>query len=76
MAIGDAALAFDPIASQGLAHALGSAIVAAGALRKHNGVSARVRYGYELATIATRLRSAELASLPLEAAGTTRPTDA
>ena len=32
MAVGDAASAFDPIASQGLFHALSSAQVAAGAL--------------------------------------------
>jgi flavin-dependent dehydrogenase len=46
IAVGDAAAAFDPITSQGLANALGSALVAAGALLSRNYTAPAVERGY------------------------------
>jgi hypothetical protein len=46
MAVGDAASAFDPIASQGLFNALSSALVAAGALQSSDGLTAGTARAY------------------------------
>ncbi len=46
IAVGDAASAFDPIASQGLVNALSSALVAAGAILSPDGLSADAASGY------------------------------
>jgi flavin-dependent dehydrogenase len=57
MAVGDAACAFDPIASQGLFNALSSALVAAGALQSSDGLTAGTRRAYADAVAAAFLFS-------------------
>jgi flavin-dependent dehydrogenase len=53
IAIGDAAAAFDPIASQGLVNALSSAAVAAGVIAKEGDITVEVAADYSSATIET-----------------------
>lgn len=59
IAIGDAAAAFDPIASQGLVNALASAMVAAGALLEAGDMTADAAAGYSAAVISTFMYSEE-----------------
>ncbi|MBY5523589.1 hypothetical protein HFO62_30115 [Rhizobium leguminosarum] len=58
IAIGDAAVAFDPIASQGLANALSSAIVSAGAIAYEGNITPRVASDYS-ASISTTFEYSE-----------------
>lgn len=53
IAIGDAAAAFDPIASQGLVNALSSAAVAAGVIAKEGGITVDVAADYSSAAMET-----------------------
>lgn len=53
IAVGDAAAAFDPIASQGLANALSSAMVSAGAIVSEGGITAQVALNYSGAMLTT-----------------------
>ena len=57
MAVGDAAAAFDPIASQGLANALGSSLVAAGAVLSGAFAAESGQRGYSDLILAAFLRS-------------------
>ncbi|WP_312841740.1 NAD(P)/FAD-dependent oxidoreductase [Sinorhizobium psoraleae] len=57
IAIGDAAAAFDPIASQGLFNALSAAMVAAGIIAERGAVSFDVAADYTAAMISTFLHS-------------------
>ena len=57
IAIGDAAAAFDPISSQGLAHAVGSALAVAGILRQSGCISEGVAAEFQEANLATALNS-------------------
>lgn len=57
IAIGDAAAAFDPISSQGLAHAVGSALAVAGILRQSGCISEEVAAEFQEANLATALNS-------------------
>lgn len=58
IAIGDAAVAFDPIASQGLANALSSALVSAGAIASEGAITPDVAVNYS-ASIATTFEYSE-----------------
>lgn len=58
IAVGDAALAFDPLTAQGLSHAVGSGLAAAGALLRHRAVTADVAEAYTAATHASRTPAA------------------
>ena len=53
IAIGDAAASFDPVTSQGLANALSTALVAAGAILSPGGLDADARRIYSDAVAAT-----------------------
>ncbi|RVP48878.1 NAD(P)/FAD-dependent oxidoreductase [Sinorhizobium medicae] len=57
IAIGDAAAAFDPVASQGLFNALSAAMVAAGIIAERGAVSLDVATDYTAAIISTFLHS-------------------
>lgn len=58
IAIGDAAAAFDPIASQGLFNALSAAVVAAGIITEHEGgITLEVALEYSAAMMSTFLHS-------------------
>ena len=57
IAVGDAAMSFDPIASQGLFNALSSALAAAGLLLSEEGLSAQMANAWSGAVAATFLRS-------------------
>jgi hypothetical protein len=57
IAVGDAAMSFDPIASQGLFNALSSALAAAGLLLSQEGLSAATANAWSGAVAATFLRS-------------------
>lgn len=57
IAVGDAAMSFDPIASQGLFNALSSALAAAGLLLSEEGLSAEVARAWSGAVAATFLKS-------------------
>jgi flavin-dependent dehydrogenase len=57
IAIGDAAAAFDPIASQGLVNALSSALVAAGVIATEGDITLKVAADYSAAMIATFMHS-------------------
>ncbi len=76
IAIGDASISYDPICSQGLAHAIGSAIVAAGAILAAGGISSDAAVAYDAAILATaerteRLRETVYRAIPSR----TRPVD-
>jgi len=60
IAVGDTSIAFDPICSQGLAHAVGSAIVAAGAILRNDGISDEAAAAYDAASGATAERTESL----------------